>query len=55
MGRSVMPLTNKERQAQFRQRKSESGLKEIRGIFVKPSDEAFLKKEIKKMQKKLRK
>lgn len=47
-----MPLSAKEKQAAYRQRQSEAGLSEVRGIYLPPDLHAALKAAAQKLLKK---
>jgi hypothetical protein len=49
-----VPLTNKEKQAAFRERRTELGQKELRGIWVSSDEEKEIKPKIHALIKKLR-
>lgn len=46
-----MPMTNKDKQAAYRQRQAEQGLQEVRGIFLPPELHAELKAHAAKLLK----
>ncbi len=48
-------LTNKQKQAAFRARRAEAGLKEMRGVWVTDAEEVEVKKKIRAMLKRMRK
>ncbi len=50
-----MPLSNKEKQADLRKRRTEQGQKEMRGIWVTNEEERELKPKIRGMLKVMRK
>ncbi len=50
-----MALNNKQKQAAFRARRAEAGLKEMRGVWVADAEEIEVKKKISVILKRLRK
>lgn len=50
-----MTLTNKQKQEALRKRRADSGLKELRGIWVTAEEERVLKPQIRETLKRMRK
>ena len=50
--RNKTPLTNKEKQQNFRKNKAIENLKEVRGIYASAEDEVKIKEYAKKIKKK---